>query len=61
MTGNAVANVDGSTRAAILLMTIGERLAAEVLRYLNPKELQQIGLAMAGLKGISRQDVTATL
>jgi len=61
MTGNAVAKVDGSTRAAILLMTVGERLAAEVLRYLNPKELQQIGLAMAGLKGVSRQDVAATL
>jgi flagellar motor switch protein FliG len=61
MTADAVAKVDGSTRAAILLMTIGERLAAEVLRYLNPKEVQKIGLAMAGLKGVSRQDVTATL
>jgi flagellar motor switch protein FliG len=61
MTANAMAKVDGSTRAAILLMTIGERLAAEVLRYLNPKEVQKIGLAMAGLQGVSRQEVTTTL
>jgi flagellar motor switch protein FliG len=61
VTAGAAAKVDGGTRAAILLMTIGERLAAEVLRYLDPKEVQKIGLAMAGLKGVSRQDVTKTL
>ncbi|MGA7978754.1 MAG: flagellar motor switch protein FliG [Chromatiaceae bacterium] len=61
MTANAMAKVDGSTRAAILLMTIGERLAAEVLRHLNPKEVQKIGLAMAGLQGVSRQEVATTL
>jgi flagellar motor switch protein FliG len=61
MTEGAAEQMDGATRAAILLMTLGERLAAEVLRYLNPKEVQKIGLVMATLKGVSRQEVTATL
>jgi len=61
MTSDLRVNVDGSARAAVLLMTLGDRLAGEILKYLDPQEVQKIGLAMANIKTVSRQDVTATL
>ena len=33
-------------RAAILLMSLGETDAAQVLKHMGPKEVQKIGLAM---------------
>ncbi|MEL6868229.1 MAG: flagellar motor switch protein FliG [Pseudomonadota bacterium] len=44
----------GTQRAAILLMTLGEEEASSVLRHMSPKEVQAVGLAMAGLKDVSR-------
>ena len=41
---------DGVLKSAILLMSIGEEEAAEVLKYLGPKEVQKIGMAMATLE-----------
>ena len=35
------------TRAAMLLMSIGEADAAEVLKHLGPKEVQRVGTAMS--------------
>ncbi len=43
--------------AAILLMTLGEEDAAEVLKHMGPKEVQRIGHAMATLQNISREQV----
>ena len=40
---------EGVLKSAILLMSIGEEEAAEVLKYLGPKEVQKIGMAMATL------------
>ena len=37
---------DGVLKSAILLMSIGEEEAAEVLKYLGPKEVQKIGMAI---------------
>ena len=45
---------DGILKSAILLMSIGEEEAAEVLKYLGPKEVQKIGTAMAALVGVAR-------
>ena len=36
-------------RAAILLMSVGEADAAEVLKHLGPKEVQRVGTARSGL------------
>jgi len=52
---------DGVLKSAILLMSIGEEEAAEVLRYLGPKEVQKIGMAMAGLDNISREQIQGSL
>ncbi|HSI95991.1 MAG: flagellar motor switch protein FliG [Methylophilaceae bacterium] len=52
---------DGVLKSAILLMSIGEEEAAEVLKYLGPKEVQKIGMAMAGLDNISRDQIQVSL
>jgi flagellar motor switch protein FliG len=51
----------GAERAAILLMTLGEAAAAEVLKHLTPKEVQKIGVAMASLQKVSREAVKASI
>ncbi len=54
-------NDEGVQKSAILLMSLGENEAAEVLKHLEPREVQKIGAAMAALKGVSREQITATL
>lgn len=51
----------GPERAAVLLMSLGEEAAAEVMRYLSPKEVQKVGAAMATLGSITRAQVNAVL
>jgi len=48
-------------RAAIFLMSLGEDAAADVFRHLSNREVQQLGIAMAGLKNVSHQEVTQIL
>lgn len=55
------AKLSGTERAAILLMTLGEQDASEVLRQLGPKEVQKVGSVMATLSGVSRQQVGEVL
>jgi flagellar motor switch protein FliG len=47
----------GLEQAAILLMTVGEEQAAEVFKYLSPKEVQKLGETMARLKTVPRERV----
>ncbi len=48
---------DGLQNAAILLMSLGEEEAAEVFKYLSPKEVQKLGGAIAKTKSITRERV----
>lgn len=48
-------------RAAILLMSLGETDAAQVLKHMGPKEVQKIGLAMSQLQNVSRAEVEEVL
>lgn len=48
-------------QAAILLMSLGESDAAQVLKHMGPKEVQRVGSAMAQMKEVSRDDVTYVL
>ncbi|HUW26444.1 MAG TPA: flagellar motor switch protein FliG [Gallionella sp.] len=50
---------DGVEKSAIFLMTLGETEAAEVLKYLEPKEVQKISAAMMTLKNLSRDQIAA--
>jgi len=49
--------LDGKSRAAILLMSLGEAAASEVLKYIDPQEVQQVGQAMAEISNISQEQV----
>ena len=51
----------GLEQAAILLMTVGEEQAAEVFKYLSPKEVQKLGETMARLKTVPRERVDHVL
>ncbi|WP_347330252.1 flagellar motor switch protein FliG [Marinimicrobium locisalis] len=48
-------------QAAVLLMSLGEADAAEVLRHMGPKEVQRIGGAMAQMKNVQQSEVQAVL
>ncbi len=52
---------EGVQRSAILLMALGEQEAVEVFKYLGPKEVQKLGLAMARLSDVSRDEVATVL
>ncbi len=43
------------------MMAIGEDAAAEVFKFLNPKEVQELGSAMASLKQLTRADMDSIL
>lgn len=47
----------GIERSAILLMTLGENEAANVLKYLEPKEVQKISTAMVKIKNLGREQI----
>jgi len=47
----------GTDRAAILLLSLGETEAAQVLKHMGAKEVQRIGSAMAKLANVSREEV----
>jgi flagellar motor switch protein FliG len=57
----SAANTEALNRCAILIMSLGEDAAAEVFKYLSAREVQQIGMAMAGLKQVTRADVDHVL
>ncbi len=51
----------GTQRAAILLMSLGEQDAANVLKQLDAREVQRLGLAMAELRDVSREQMATVL
>ena len=58
----AISSADGELtgveRSAILLLTLGEEEAANVMQLMEPKEVQKIGIAMASLSSVSKMQVT---
>ncbi|MCB6182422.1 flagellar motor switch protein FliG [Leeia sp. TBRC 13508] len=52
---------EGVRRSAILLMSLGEEEAAEVFKYLGPKEVQKLGFAMAEMDGVTQEEVEGIL
>lgn len=51
----------GGEKAAILLMTLGEATASEIMKHLGPREVQNIGTAMAALSNVSQNSVKAVI
>lgn len=53
--------ISGAERAAILLMSLGEASAAEILKHLGPREVQKVGAAMATLSNMPKNIVQQVL
>jgi flagellar motor switch protein FliG len=51
----------GVERAAILLLTLGESEAAEILKHMGAKDVQRLGRSMAELTRVSRDEVQDVL
>ena len=54
-------DLDGIDRSAILLLSLGEDEAAEVMRHLGPREVQKLGAAMARLSHVSTDQAQMVL
>ena len=53
--------LDSASMAAVLLMSLGEEAASEVLRHMGPKEVQRLGIAMARIGDINKDVVASVL
>ncbi|MDH5180325.1 MAG: flagellar motor switch protein FliG [Gammaproteobacteria bacterium] len=53
--------LSGIERSAVLLLTIGEEDAGEIMRHMSPKEVQAVGEAMATIGGVSKEQVAEIL
>jgi flagellar motor switch protein FliG len=58
---NKPGDLGGTESAAILLMSLGEQDAANLLKQLDAREVQRLGVAMAELKEVSREQMTSVL
>jgi flagellar motor switch protein FliG len=61
MSSQVESSRSGTEAAAILLLTLGEQEAAQVLKHMGAKEVQRIGTAMAKLSNVSRLEVHQVL
>ncbi len=50
--------LSGAEQAAVLLMSLGEGAAAEIMKHLGPKEVQKVGEAMATIGNVTKGQVT---
>jgi len=48
-------------RAAVLMLLLGEQQAADIIKFLNPKEVQALGAAMTSVADLSQEAITAVL
>ncbi|MFZ3088555.1 MAG: flagellar motor switch protein FliG [Methylotenera sp.] len=51
----------GVMKSAVLLLALGEDEAAEVMKFLGPKEVQKLGAAMASMKSVGRGQVESVV
>jgi len=52
---------DGVQRGAILMLALGADEAAEVMRYLGPREVQRLGTAMSSMKAVQTEELEDVL
>lgn len=56
-----LAAMSTTERAAVLMLLLGEQQAADIIRYLNPKEVQALGASMVAVSDLSQEAVNAVL
>ncbi|MCC5450465.1 flagellar motor switch protein FliG [Rheinheimera sp. UJ51] len=54
-----VSKLDGVEKAAILLLSLSEEDAAQILKHLEPKQVQRVGMAMAQTTDLNQAKITA--
>jgi flagellar motor switch protein FliG len=52
---------EGLEKSAMLLLSLGEDEAAEILKHLGPREVQRLGHAMAQMRAVPRERVESVL
>ena len=56
-----LAGITSTQRAAVLMLLLGEEQAAEIIKYLSPKEVQALGAAMVQVANFSQDAVNFVL
>ncbi len=56
-----VDKLSNTERAAVLLLLLGEEQAADIIKYLDPKEVQALGAAMVAVVDLSQDAVNLVL
>jgi flagellar motor switch protein FliG len=51
----------GVQKGAILMLALGADEAAEVMRYLGPREVQRLGAAMSSMKAVQAEELESVL
>ena len=54
-----VGKLDGVEKAAILLLSLSEEDAAQILKHLEPKQVQKVGSAMAQMVDLNQAKISA--
>lgn len=54
-----ISKLDGVEKAAILLLSLSEEDAAQILKHLEPKQVQKVGLAMAQTTDLNQAKIAA--
>jgi flagellar motor switch protein FliG len=52
---------DGVQKGAILMLALGEDEAAEVMKYLGPREVQKLGAAMSTMRSVQSEELATVL
>jgi flagellar motor switch protein FliG len=58
---DAIIELTGTQKSAILMMLLGEDEAAEILKNLSPREVQHLGGAMYSVQGVYQNTVNSVL
>ena len=56
-----MSNITSTQRAAVLMLLLGEEQAADIIKFLNPKEVQALGAAMVAAADFSQEAVNVVL
>ncbi len=56
-----ISRFTGIERTAVLLMAVGEESAANILKSMDPKEVQELGMAMSSLKNVTSDELRGVL
>jgi flagellar motor switch protein FliG len=56
-----MADMTSTQRAAVLMLLLGEEQASDIIRFLNPKEVQALGAAMVQVQDLSQEAINVVL